>query len=289
MILSMTGFGKTTFETSNKSYSIEIRSVNSKQLDLNLRIPSLLRDKEPVLRTLMQKSAERGKIDVAVYFEQKKTTTESFFNKELIKKYYKELHAICKDLKQDEQNLMSTILRLPEVMDTKPQEIDDQEWNNFTKHFQKALNAFNKHRQDEGKVLEKDFTLRINAIAQLLKKTEAADKKRLPSIRERIVKNLNEKIEKNKIDNNRLEQELIYYIERNDITEEKIRLKTHLDYFSTTMKEHAPGRKLGFIAQEIGREINTVGSKANDAEIQKLVVQMKDELEKIKEQLNNVL
>lgn len=285
----MTGFGKATCKLSDKTIQIEIKSVNSKQADINMRMPSLLRNQEQAYRTLLLEQAERGKIDVGLWVEETAETVTTIINKEAATAYYKELKQLAKELKQNDSELLSIILRQPDVMQSKPAELSDADAKKIIQTFKQALVAFNKHRESEGKALEKDLTARVNTIAQLLKKVEVADKKRIPAIRERIQKNLEKHISKDKIDITRFEHELIFYIERNDITEEKVRLKTHCDYFIATMKEPASGRKLAFIAQELGREINTIGSKANDSDMQKLVVQMKDELEKIKEQLNNIL
>lgn len=289
MILSMTGFGRSSVLVNNTKVNVEIKSVNSKQLDLNFRLNNLVRDKEAEFRTLLSDKAERGKIDIAVFFENNNANTEKTFNKDLVKNYYKELLKLDKELKANTGNLLEMAFKFPNVFDNKVEELSDKEWKVILKLFKEALEAFVKHRIEEGKSLEKDLNLRLKNIELLLKKVELADKNRMPQIKARLQKKLEENLDKKQIDQNRFEQELIYFLERNDITEEKVRLKTHCDYFLKTCKENAPGRKLGFIAQEIGREINTIGSKANDAEIQKIVVQMKDELEKIKEQLNNVL
>jgi uncharacterized protein (TIGR00255 family) len=285
----MTGFGRSSVQLNSSKVNIEIKSVNSKQLDLNFRLNNLIRDKESDLRALIAELAERGKIDIAIFFENSSVVNDKIINEELLKSYYKQLAKLDKELKSNSSNLLELALKMPNVFDSKSEELNDKDWKLILKAFKSALDLFVKHRMEEGKSLEKDLMNRITSIEQLLKKVEGADKNRLPQIKARLQKKLDEQIDKKQIDNNRFEQELIYFLERNDITEEKVRLKTHLDYFIKTCKEKAPGRKLGFITQEIGREINTVGSKANDAEIQKLVVQMKDELEKIKEQLNNVL
>jgi uncharacterized protein (TIGR00255 family) len=289
MILSMTGFGRSSVQLKSSKVNIEIKSVNSKQLDLNFRLNNLIRDKENDLRGLIAEFAERGKIDIAIFFENSSIVNDKIINEELLKSYYKQLAKLDRELKSNSTNLLDLALKMPNVFDNKSEELNDKDWKLILKAFKSALELFVKHRSDEGKSLEKDLMNRITGIEQLLKKVEGADKNRLPQIKNRLQKKLDDQIDKKQIDNNRFEQELIYFLERNDITEEKVRLKTHLDYFIKTCKEKAPGRKLGFISQEIGREINTIGSKANDAEIQKLVVQMKDELEKIKEQLNNVL
>ena len=203
--------------------------------------------------------------------------------------YHKELKTLAKDVKETNTDILSLVMKMPDVMKVEREELDEKEWKLVKTTLDKALKAFNKFRADEGKTLEKEFRARLNGILTLLEEVEKVDPQRIKNIRERVLRNINEFVEKEKIDSNRFEQEMIYYLEKIDVTEEKLRLKTHCDYFLNTMKEDSPGRKLGFISQEIGREINTLGSKANDAAIQKIVVQMKDELEKIKEQLLNVL
>jgi len=289
MIVSMTGFGRATCQISQKTLVIEMKSVNSKQLDLSFRLNPLIREQETEFRNLLSEKAQRGKIDVVVYFENTNQATTKTINTKTVKAYYKELMLLEKELKSKSNNLLEIALTLPGIFDEATDGLPDKDKKTVTKTFMQALQMFIKHREHEGKQLEKDLLFRIKNIETLLNKTEKEDKNRLPEIKKRIQKKLEESIEKSKIDNNRFEQELIYFLERNDITEEKIRLKTHCDYFLQTTKEKFSGRKLAFICQEIGREINTIGSKANHAPIQKLVVEMKDELEKIKEQLNNVL
>jgi len=287
MIKSMTGFGKATAELKGKKITVEIRSLNSKQLDLNLRFSSYYREKENEIRQEISKIAERGKVDFSIYSEQNSQTPTATINRKLAKAYHKELSSLAKELKADDEDILSLIMKMPEVFKTEKEEMTDKEWKVVKACMDKAMKAFVKFRSDEGKTLGKDLTKRISSITNLLNQVILLDEKRIPTVRERLQKGVDEL--KEKIDQNRFEQELIYYIEKLDITEEKVRLKTHLDYFLKTMNEDSSGRKLGFITQEIGREINTIGSKANDAAIQKLVVQMKDELEKIKEQNNNVL
>ncbi|HET6225214.1 MAG TPA: YicC/YloC family endoribonuclease [Bacteroidia bacterium] len=290
MMKSMTGFGKSITEVAGKKINVEIRSLNSKQLDLNFRIPYIYKEKELELRSEVSKQVERGKVDVGIYLESIQDTAPVAINKTLAKFYYKELEGLSTEL-NEAQNLLPLVLKMPEVLKAEKEivELDEAEWKEIRNAMDQAIEAFQKFRSDEGKTLEKEFKSRIAIIASLLQEVVALDGLRIKNIKERIKNNLSEIIDKDKIDQNRFEQELIYYIEKLDITEEKLRLKTHLDYFTATMEEAAAGRKLGFITQEIGREINTIGSKANDSAIQKLVVQMKDELEKIKEQLLNVL
>jgi uncharacterized protein (TIGR00255 family) len=270
---------------------VEIRSLNSKQLDLNFRIPYIYKEKELELRSEVSKQVERGKVDVSIYLESIQDVMPVAINKTLARFYYNELKSLSEELKEKDQNLLPLVLKMPEVLKGEREivELDEAEWKEIKKAVDQAIEAFQKFRSDEGRTLAKEFKSRIAIIASLLQEVVKLDGLRITNIKERIKTNLAEAIDKEKIDQNRFEQELIYYIEKLDITEEKLRLKTHLDYFTVTLEELAAGRKLGFITQEIGREINTIGSKANDSAIQKLVVQMKDELEKIKEQLLNVL
>jgi uncharacterized protein (TIGR00255 family) len=288
---SMTGFGKAVKEIPGKKVTVEIRSLNSKQLDLNLRMPYFYKEKELELRTEIGKQLERGKVDVSVYAESTQEIMPVALNKELAKTYYRELKALSSELNENSNDLLGLVLKMPEVMKAEREvaELDEEEWKQVKEVVDQAIVAFQKFRDDEGNTLLKEFNTRIGIIDRLLAEVLALDSARVTNIKNRIRNNISEVIDNDKIDQNRFEQELIYYIEKLDITEEKLRLKTHLDYFVSTMQEPAAGRKLGFISQEIGREINTIGSKANDAGIQKLVVQMKDELEKIKEQMLNVL
>jgi uncharacterized protein (TIGR00255 family) len=288
---SMTGFGKAVGEIPGKKVTVEIRSLNSKQLDLNLRMPYLYKEKELEFRTELAKQLDRGKVDLSIYTESTQDALPVALNKELAKTYYKELKELSAELNESQQNLLSLVIKMPEVLKAEKEtaELDENEWKQVRAIADKAIEAFQKFRSDEGKTLSNEFVNRIGIIDKLLSEVLSSDAMRIENIRSRIKGNLAEAIEKEKIDQNRFEQELIYYIEKLDITEEKLRLKTHIDYFLNTMKEPGSGRKLGFISQELGREINTIGSKANDAGVQKLVVQMKDELEKIKEQLLNVL
>jgi uncharacterized protein (TIGR00255 family) len=291
MIKSMTGYGKAVAEQKGKKLCIEIRTLNSKQLDMNTRISRLYKEKESEIRSVISKELERGKIDLAVYFENNEDVSNFSINRALLLKYYEELKAISTELNNElKSDLFAIALRMPDVMTTGNQEISDEEWSDFAIALNEALKQVNEFRIHEGEILGNDIKKRINLILQLLKEAETFEKTRMVTIRERIRKNLDELIGVDKTDKNRFEEELIYYLEKIDITEEKVRLKKHCDYFIQTMKQpEANGRKLAFISQEIGREINTIGSKANDADMQKLVIQMKDELEKIKEQLLNIL
>lgn len=287
----MTGFGKSVTEIPGKKVTVEVRSLNSKALDLNLRLPYIYKEKELGLRSDISKQIERGKIDLTVFTESNQETMPVAINKTLAKTYYRELRALSEELNENSTNLLALVVKMPEVMKAEREvvELDEAEWELVKMAVDKAIDAFQKFRSDEGEILSNEFQTRIAIIYALLEDVVKMDSSRVENVRTRIKNNIAEFVEKEKIDQNRFEQELIYYIEKLDITEEKLRLKTHLDYFMNTMQEPACGRKLGFISQEIGREINTIGSKANDAGVQKLVVQMKDELEKIKEQLLNVL
>ena len=291
MIKSMTGFGKASSEFSTKKITVEVRSLNSKQLDLNLRTPYIYKEKELELRSEISKQLERGKVDISIYTESIQDTLPVAINKTLAKTYYNELKSLAEELKEVNTDLFRLTMKMPDVLKAEKEvvEFDVEEWKAVKATVDIAIEAFQKFRDDEGKTLSNEFEMRIGIIDKLLTEVISYDAARVENIRTRINNNIADVIEKEKIDENRFEQELIYYIEKLDITEEKLRLKTHLDYFTATMKELGSGRKLGFIAQEIGREINTIGSKANDSSVQKLVVQMKDELEKIKEQLLNVL
>lgn len=288
---SMTGFGKATSEIPGKKVTVEVRSLNSKQLDLNLRLPYLYKEKELELRADISKQIERGKVDITVFTEATQDSLPVAINKTLAKTYFNELKALSTEFGESHQNLLALVVKMPDVMKAEREvvELDEAEWKQVRAAVDKAIEAFQKFRSDEGSTLSNEFVNRIGLIDNLLADVIKMDAPRVENIRARIKASIAEAVEKEKIDQNRFEQELIYYIEKLDITEEKLRLKTHIDYFVATMKEPGSGRKLGFITQEIGREINTIGSKANDASVQKLVVQMKDELEKIKEQLLNVL
>ena len=290
MIKSMTGFGKASLPFKDKTLQIEIRSLNSKQIDLSLKLPSLFRSKELEIRAQCAKFIERGKADVSIYFEQKEIEKNLNINTTLAKAYYHELKKLAIELQAPVDDLLTHILKLPEVLKAETEELNEQDEQELKNALHLALQEFSKFREAEGKNLEAEFSSRISTLLNLLQSVELLDKERATAVRNRIEKNIEELINKERIDQNRLEQEMIYYLEKMDITEEKLRLKVHCDYFIKTMlEEDAVGRKLGFITQEIGREINTIGSKANDSAIQKIVVQMKDELEKIKEQLLNVL
>lgn len=285
MIQSMTGFGKHVVQLPSKKITIEIKSLNSKSLDLNARMPSAYREKELELRKTIANGLQRGKIDFNLYIESTGADTSSQINEVVVKQYMQQLKNIAEG---DDVKLLEMALRLPDAMKTEREEIDPKEYKAIQNTLVEALKEINVFRTEEGAVLEQDFKQRISSLENLLKQVIAIDPERQTAVRERLDKAVSDL--KTEVDQNRFEQELIYYLEKYDITEEKVRLANHLTYFTTTINsDDSNGKKLGFISQEIGREINTIGSKANYAPMQQLVVQMKDELEKIKEQMLNVL
>ncbi|MFA5556518.1 MAG: YicC/YloC family endoribonuclease [Flavobacteriaceae bacterium] len=286
MVQSMTGFGKATLQLPTKKITVEIKSLNSKNFDLNVRIPSAYREKEFALRNQIAKETERGKIEFSIFTEITAEETASKVNAPVVKGYIRQMQEILPDADQTE--LMKMAVRMPDSIKAGRDEIDENEWSAIQQNINEAIKLFNDFRQTEGEILQADFQYRIEKIRSLMIKTVSFDKERIETVKTRLRDALDGL--KVAIDQNRFEQELIYYLEKYDITEEKVRLENHLNYFIQTMKtESSSGKKLGFITQEIGREINTMGSKSNHSEMQKLVVQMKDELEKIKEQLLNVL
>ncbi|MDP9047853.1 MAG: YicC family protein [Bacteroidota bacterium] len=291
MIKSMTGYGIASVDSGSTKYTVEIKSLNSKFLELSLRLPKSFAEKEFQLRNECNKQIERGKVNLFINVEKADSAvTAAGIDKELLKHYYEQLKAVSHEMNEPANNLLQLALGLPEVVKYDEETVSEEEWKIGEKTFRQALAAFQQFRSDEGGVLEQDVKYRIGIILKNLELIEVEEPKRIPVIRERLNQFLNDAVAREAIDQNRFEQELIYYIDKLDITEEKIRLKAHCDYFIETLKnDDANGKKLGFISQEIGREINTLGSKANDANIQKLVVGMKEELEKIKEQLLNVL
>ncbi len=281
----MTGFGKYVVQLPTKKVTVEIKSLNSKSIDLNARMPQGYREKELELRKLIANSLLRGKVDFSLYIEITGDETSAQVNESVVKQYMGQLKSIADG---DDIKLLEMALRFPDTMKTEKEDIDEAEYESIKEALQGALVEINQFRAEEGSVLEQDFIERITTLFSLLEKVKAIDPERQDSIRERLEKAVQDL--KAEVDENRFEQELIYYLEKYDITEEKVRLANHLDYFSKTLKsDDSNGKKLGFISQEIGREINTIGSKANYAPMQQLVVQMKDELEKIKEQMLNVL
>lgn len=285
MIQSMTGFGKHVVQLPSKKITIELKSLNSKSLDINARIPQSYREKELELRKMIADALIRGKVDFGLYVEITGEETTAEVNQGVVKKYMEQLGKIAKG---DDIKLLELALRMPDTLKTDKDDINESEYEAIVKAMKEALSEIVNFRNEEGKVLEKDFVDRIATLNTLLEKVNTMDPERLGTVRERLERAVADlQIE---LDDNRFEQELIYYLEKYDITEEKVRLANHLNYFETTLKSNdSNGKKLGFIAQEMGREINTIGSKANYAPMQQLVVQMKDELEKIKEQMLNVL
>lgn len=287
----MTGYGIASYDSGKTKYTVEIKSLNSKFLELSLRLPKIFSEKEFQLRNDCSKQIDRGKVNLSINVEQANSNVKAAgIDRELLKHYYNQLKSVSDELNEPGGNLLQLALGLPEVVKYEEDTVSDDEWKLVEKTFQQAMANFQKFRSDEGNVLEADIKMRIGIILKNLELVEIEEPKRVPVIRERLNQFLSEAVGAESIDKNRFEQELIYYIDKLDITEEKIRLKSHCDYFIETLKNaDANGKKLGFISQEIGREINTLGSKANDAAMQKLVVGMKEELEKIKEQLLNVL
>ena len=286
MIQSMTGFGKASMQLPTKKITVEIKSLNSKGLDLNVRLPQVYRELELGLRNEIASRLERGKVDFSVFIELTGEQTSTKINAPVIKAYIQQMKAVIEEA--DETELMKMAVRMPDALKTERDEIDESDWVEIQKVIREALDNIAQFRIDEGKSLENEFQLRIGNIRQHMNDALALDPERIKAIKDRLQTAIEEM--KVNVDENRFEQELIFYLEKLDITEEKVRLSTHLDYFLETLNgTEANGRKLGFITQEIGREINTMGSKANHAQMQKLVVMMKDELEKIKEQVLNVL
>lgn len=284
MIQSMTGFGKSTVSLSDKHISIEIKSLNSKSIDISVRIPLIYRDRELDFRKILADSLQRGKVDFSIFIENTGTQTSAKINENVVKAYIAQMKNIVDG---DVTELLKMAVRMPDALQTSVENISSDEMEIVMKHVAIAIDDLQKFRIEEGAVLKADFILRIQNIRNLLQKVESLDPERLLLIRERLEKAV---AEIQNVDANRFEQELIFYLEKLDITEEKIRLKNHLDYFIETLNsEESNGRKLSFISQEIGREVNTLGSKANFSPMQQIVVQMKDELEKIKEQVSNVL
>ncbi|PKP00698.1 MAG: YicC family protein [Bacteroidetes bacterium HGW-Bacteroidetes-9] len=290
MVRSMTGYGKATAILPGKSITIEIKSLNSKQFDINLRLPAMLREREAEFRSLLAKSVERGKVDVNVSVDYTGSEMPASINRPLAMAYHKELKSLAAETGEAHSDLLSIVMKMPDVTRQLREETSEEEWKNVFDAIKTAIAQHDEFRIHEGSLLENDFSNRILTIRNLLTQVEPFEAERNRLQREKLRSSVAEFIDSNTLDANRFEQEIIYYLEKLDITEEKVRLLKHCNYFLETLKEsEANGRKLNFITQEIGREINTLGSKANDAAIQKLVVQMKDELEKIKEQLANIL
>lgn len=285
MILSMTGYGKAVIELPQKKVTVEIKTLNSKSLDLNVRVPTFYREKELKIRGKLSRQLVRGKIDFSIFVESTGFEVVTSINKEVVNNYIDQLRDIAVT---SPESLLEIAMRLPDTLKTEREQLDESHWVEIDKTIDDAIAEVIQFRSDEGKVLWQDFTDRIKAIQQLSDDVIGLDKERIQQMRERLEKSVSDL--KQTVDENRFEQELMYYLEKLDITEEKVRLNNHLEYFLQELNSNdSNGKKLGFISQEIGREINTTGSKSNFAPMQKVVVQMKDELEKIKEQLLNVL
>jgi uncharacterized protein (TIGR00255 family) len=291
MIKSMTGYGKAIAETPQKKITIEIKSLNSKQLDLNTKLPWLYKEKEPEIRNLISQKLDRGKIDFSIYCDMLDDEVVTVINKSAVRNYYNQFKEIAAELKIDlDDQIFTAIMKLPDTLKTEKPEMSDEEWTIVKKQITESVNMLDLYRIEEGYSIMTDLNKCIGKILTFLEAIAPFENGRIIKVREKLGSLLEESVGSDKVDNNRFEQEIIFYLEKYDINEEKVRLKTHCDYFIETMNTASPnGKILNFIAQEIGREINTIGSKANDASIQKLVVMMKDELEKIKEQTLNVL
>lgn len=291
MIKSMTGFGKAEFEVNNKKITIEIKSLNSKQIDINTRTPALYREKDIIIRKAIAEKLVRGKVDFNIYVENLGDETNSKINEPILKGYYNQLNEISKDLGLAvDHSTLQAAMRLPDVVKTEYETLDETEWETIYTNILAALDDINDFRAKEGKALEIDISGNVENISKLLKQVEPFEKQRIEALKVRLTDNLEALKMNGSVDENRFEQELIFYLEKLDINEEKVRLANHCEYFFETAKQNgSSGKKLGFISQEIGREINTIGSKANETNIQRIVVQMKDHLERVKEQLLNVL
>jgi uncharacterized protein (TIGR00255 family) len=285
----MTGFGKAKINLENKSFTIEIKSLNSKYVDASIKMSSIYKDKEIELRRLISDKLQRGKIELLIWREDSESSSNYTLNSEAVSDYYKQIKQISDKLNITSNDIMPSLLRMPNVIQKGDEKVGENDWNEIKKGIEAAITNLLTFRLHEGEKLEEDIDSRIKNIAQLLKKISPFAKERI----QKIKTSLSEKLtlfDTNIIDKNRFEQELIYYLEKQDVTEEQVRLGAHLNYFTKSMRERSPnGKKLGFIAQEVGREINTIGSKSSDVNMQKIVVEMKDELEKIKEQLLNIL
>lgn len=291
MVQSMTGFGKATGEFNGKKIVVEVKSLNSKQLDISTRLAGLYREKDIDIRNLLSQGLERGKIDLALYIDNSGKESVTQINPIIVENYYKQISAIAQQTGiPAPNNWFELLLRLPDIMKAEVAELDEDEWKVVKALVLESISLLIDFRQQEGKSLERVFTSKIEEIRRLLLQIEPYEQERIDRIKLKLEENLSNIADKFDYDNNRLEQELIFYIEKLDVNEEKVRLSTHLDYFLEVMStDNAPGKKLGFIVQEIGREINTLGSKSNHSEMQKIVVLMKDNLEQIKEQVLNVL
>ncbi|MDA9312477.1 YicC family protein [Vicingaceae bacterium] len=290
MIHSMTGYGKAEGIIGNKKITIQLRSLNSKQADVSVKVPSIFKDQELIFRKEIAKELQRGKIEMYLSYESNEKDNSYEVDEEVFQRYYNQLSALNGKFKVDNSNLTATILKMPEILKAREKTVNKNDNAALLELLQKSLADINSFRTDEGKTLEADLTEHVNEIEGLLTEALKYEEERTAMVRARILSNLEDSQQKDKVDMDRFEQEMIFYMEKYDISEEKVRLKAHCDYFKKTISEgEGQGKKLGFISQEIGREVNTLGSKSNHAQMQKLVVQMKDKLEKIKEQVLNVL
>lgn len=291
MIKSMTGYGKAIAETDQKKITIEIKSLNSKQLDINTKLPWLYKEKDIELRNMINQKLDRGKIEFTIFFDAHDDEVIPVINRSIVKNYYNQLKSIAEELGiETGDQLLATIMKMPDTLKTERPELSAEEWNLVKKQIEEALTMVDLYRIEEGNSIKADLEKHIHNILASLEVVKTFEEGRISKIREKLLSNLDENIKTENIDKNRFEQELIFYLEKFDINEEKVRLTKHCEYFIESMANNEPnGKVLSFITQEIGREINTIGSKANDVSIQKLVVMMKDELEKIKEQVLNVL
>ncbi len=287
----MTGYGKAMLETPQRKITVEIRSLNGKQADINTRLPWIFKEKELDIRNMINRKLERGKIDLSIGFDTMDSEAAPVINRNIVKSYFSQMKEISSELGiNDDAGLLAVVMRLPETLRTEKPELSDEEWDRIAGLTDEALTMTDLYRLEEGKAMEKDLSKSVAAILGYLDNLSAVEGDRILRMREKLMATLNEAVGSENIDRNRFEQELIFYLEKFDINEEKVRLKKHCDYFMETMKtEGTHGKMLNFISQEMGREINTIGSKANDAAMQKLVVMMKDELEKIKELTLNIL
>ncbi len=289
----MTGYGKAVVETTGRRLTIEIKTLNSKQLDLNLKIPGYFREKELEVRAMLTQKMDRGKIDLYISTEASADVLSYSIDHTLAKRYHKELKKLSKELHESPDDLLSLVIKMPDVMQTSRDEMTDSDWTAVSGGISQSIKQVDTFRESEGKILEEDMLNRVQGILALMETIEPFEKNRIHDLREKMSRDFQKysgDFNGSAPDQNRFEQELIYYLEKLDITEEKVRLLKHCQYFLETLNDTgSQGKKLGFVTQEMGREINTIGSKASDANIQKIVVQMKDELEKIKEQLGNIL
>lgn len=291
MLLSMTGYGRATNPFRNKTIMVEIRSLNSKYSDLRIKIPQHYREHETVLRRIVTDGTQRGKVDLNIELKSLQGDDEFGLNKPLFRRYYEELSTLGEDLKMEKGDLFQAILRIPNVVSSGLESIDEEEWQALLDTLNEAMENFRKFRETEGQALAADLNERISIILELLTQIPPFEQERIEKLRQRLYQNLEDYLGKENIDENRFEQEILFYLEKMDINEEKVRLEQHCKFFLEEMgkKAKSKGRKLSFISQEIGREINTLGAKAYSSDIQRLVVGMKDELEKIKEQVANIV